>query len=588
MKKNKNKDRGFTITELLVVISVLSLIMTIVIYVAISVVDNANEKTYSITVSNIEKIVDDYLLENSDRLFYIDKDANVENLEYQCVTVNDLVETGYFKDDVYEAKVSKDRYVLKDDYVYIEREKDTKSVSKIKYLLDDEYVSMCDKAVKAISDVSIIVSPEDLSTYKDITIKYRVKNYFNINNYTYHYSYSKDDVVSVISDNGNEKKLRVTDNGIIKAWVEDEKGIVLDFGNEKEINKIDKEPPVIKTTDIVRIYTSKFDLCEGLTITDNSGKETVCRSYYNGVEFTDSSKLPLGDNVLYYEAEDLFGNVSERVSRIIKIVVPDKEFNYKEEDQIYQVEADGTYIIESYGAQGGNSGGLGGYVKAEVSLKTGDRLVINTGGVNGYNGGGGYGNGSYYSGGGGTTVRYNNDYIVIAGGGGAKGAEGTAGTGGSGNGTGGANVGSGAGLTGSNGGGGSNSLNYNYNCNCQTCGGGCKRTAQSCDTCHGRYECNCSSYRCCTGTYVRHDAVCRVWGTCSKCSTCTSSYACNCSSYCAEREPTYSCNCQTCTKNGKSGTGGASSVNLPAVSIESSSGKREKNGYVKVSYKLEG
>jgi len=150
--------------------------------------------------------------------------------------------------------------------------------------------------------------------------------------------------------------------------------------------------------------------------------------------------------------------------------------------------------------------------------------------------------------------------------------EGTAGTGGSGNSAGGANVGSGAGLTGSNGGGGSNSLNYNYNCNCQTCGGGCKSTATYCDICHGRVwvgsACPSPPGKC-THYYE------------------TASYDCNCSSYCSSRYPTYLCNCQTCTKKGKSGNGGANSVKTPAVSKESLSGKRSNNGYVKVSYKLE-
>lgn len=556
----RKKEYGFTLVELLAVVAILSLLIGIVVYVAINVINNSREKTYRVTINNIEEVADDYLMENQDRLFYVSK-TDDDNLEYQCVTVQDLIENGYFKNDLFESKVKDDKNVEMNDYVYIERNKSTKTVTKMKYLVDED-VTMCDKAVKAMSNVDIMITPIGWSSYKDITIRYKVKNYFNINDYTYHYSYNKNDVLSVISDNGNEKILRVTDNGIITGFVKDKDGNILDFGNSREITGIDKESPVIVAKDIIKIYGSEFDLYEDVTISDNSGIEVTRNVYYNGSEINSSKELALGDNVLYYVAEDKFGNISKTVARIIKIVVPDKEFDYLEEDQIYPVEADGVYIIEAYGAQGGNSGGLGGYVKAEVQLTTGDKLIINTGGINGYNGGGGYLDTRFNPGGGATTVKYNDEFIVVAGGGGATGNSGTGGDGGTGDGSGGIQVGNGmAGIAGTNGGGGSSSTDGKESYNCT----------------EGK-ECVMWQWRSCPSGYQYY------CGACASC--CNAGGVCRSNSMYCSSYKTYT-QCDTRDVYGKSGNGGSNSVNSPALSLESNIGNRENNGYVKVSYKLD-
>ena len=470
-----------------------------------------------------------------------------------------LIDAGYFKGDVLESKVSDNKKVEANDYVYVERDRTTKAITNVNYLgLEDS--SICNDAVKAIGDVSIVVSPSGFSSYKDITINYKVKNYYNISDYTYEYEYDKSDVLTVISDEGATKKLKVTDNGTIR-------GYILENGEKiaegvKEITDIDKEPPVITAKDIVKIYGSNFDLFEGVTITDNSGEIASKNVYLGDKEITVSTELSVGENIVTYIAEDKFGNVSEAVKRKITLVVADKEFDYLEEDQIYPVEADGTYIVEAYGAQGGNNGGKGGYVKAEIPLKQGDILIINTGGINGYNGGGAYRKSKYISGGGATTVRYNNNYVIIAAGGGAQGSEGTPGDGGEGNGNGGEKPhdNATAGIAGTNGGGGSNSNDYSYKSGCSTC--------KTCIRWQKVTKCSCWNASAGGKKYCSHNTVCRT--------------TTKCSSY-----KTESCKCKTSTVKGKSGNGGTSVIELPASMIQTVSGLRENNGYAKISYKLE-
>ena len=82
---------------------------------------------------------------------------------------------------------------------------------------------------------------------------------------------------------------------------------------------------------------------------------------------------------------------------------PGEEFEYTGEEETYVVPQDGTYELETWGAQGGTvvdscDGGYGGYSYGQVELKKGDILYINVGGVGtcnvsssskgGYNGGG--------------------------------------------------------------------------------------------------------------------------------------------------------------------------------------------------------
>lgn len=103
-----------------------------------------------------------------------------------------------------------------------------------------------------------------------------------------------------------------------------------------------------------------------------------------------------------------------------------KTIEYKEEEQIIEIPKDGTYLITLYGAQGAgpepNGGGKGGMLEMRLSLNDGDKLVITTGGQNGYNGGG---SGGAYNGGGATTVEIQSStqtttYIAAGGGGGGN------------------------------------------------------------------------------------------------------------------------------------------------------------------------
>ena len=121
-KKTKLNVLGFTLVELLAVIAILSIIMSVVLYFVIDTVRIAKNKSYQVTISNIENEVSNYVSEQnkSSDWFY----NNGGKTQYQCVTVQNLIDKGFFKGDVLNAYVDDNNKVKASDYVYIERDGD--------------------------------------------------------------------------------------------------------------------------------------------------------------------------------------------------------------------------------------------------------------------------------------------------------------------------------------------------------------------------------------------------------------------------------------------------------------------------------
>ena len=251
MKKN---NRGFTLVELLATIAILGLVVSITVFTGIRLIKNGREKTYQTTKSNIEKYAGNYLIENSDRLFYLsDSKAGIE---YQCVTLKNLIDTGYFDTKLFESKVAEGISPKENDYVYIERNINTKTVMKNVYIQssDNEYKETCDGAVKAEMDIAFLGDFDSWGKTKDITIIYKLKNANNINDYEYGYEYSNDKI-ELLKDNGNEKVVRVSDNGTLIGMINylGEKA----YEDSIIIDMIDNDGPIITLGDYKKGYVKE-------------------------------------------------------------------------------------------------------------------------------------------------------------------------------------------------------------------------------------------------------------------------------------------------------------------------------------------
>ena len=166
---------------------------------------------------------------------------------------------------------------------------------------------------------------------------------------------------------------------------------------------------------------------ENMTANDGKGavdlfwqqkdRENKIYKLYKSGDGVDFEEIPLGLEK---------GEKEEREERQEK----QKVYGGSNTPQVYCVPAEGFYIIQAYGAAGenfgNNQGGKGGMVSARFYFRKGDKLTLQVGGRNGYNGGG---KGSA-GGGGATTVSLNGDYLLVAGGGGGASAYDTGGIGG--------------------------------------------------------------------------------------------------------------------------------------------------------------
>ena len=277
MKKNKNKKNGFTLVELLGTIVVLSIVLGIVGLTITNTIKKAKAKSYQVTINEIESYANDYLIENSNRLFFLTKkikneETNEEYLiEYQCVTVRNLIDYGYLNNNIEESKIkinNEVRTVSKNDYIYIERDYKTKAVNEVTYNGGD--VGVCERAVQAQGDIYIAVAPAGWNTYKNITINYRINNVNDVNtvgNYTYIYSYNKNHEDGPEPNSETTRTLKATENnGTIIAKIMN--GDTEIASASELIDDIDLIGPVIKEGNYSGNKTVRGKLIYPLVVTD--------------------------------------------------------------------------------------------------------------------------------------------------------------------------------------------------------------------------------------------------------------------------------------------------------------------------------
>ena len=250
------KIKGFTLVELLATIIVLGVLITIVVYVVTNIISRSKEKSYLVTISEIEGNAHSYLVENNDRLYFIEGEKYGQEYEYQCITIENLVDYGYLKSSITNSKVNENTNVLLADYVYIERNINTKAIEITEFVnKDSPYYELCGGAIIAQKESAIkfLASPgfNEWSTYKDITIIYNLKNLNDVRTvgeYEYNHEYTADSEYNQENDTiegiTKTKKVRVLDNGKMSADIK--LGNKLITSASKTINRVDIIGPVVR------------------------------------------------------------------------------------------------------------------------------------------------------------------------------------------------------------------------------------------------------------------------------------------------------------------------------------------------------
>lgn len=252
--KNSN-DSGYTLIELLAIIVALSLIIGIVIVFANGIINNAKEKSYKVTASNIENVASSYAIENHMKYEWIDNETD-NSKEYFCVSVGDLMEMGFLDNEALDSYIGKDEKVKKTDYIYLERDINSKSITKnllVPYH-KGKYGDYCGNYNTGV-DIEFTLEPSGWAKEKTLTIKYKIFNLIDdMSKYEYRYDASK-----INKDTIDNKKFNnlidtevienITSNGIVDAYVKSDnldENNKIDRKESYEITGIDRDIPLIQ------------------------------------------------------------------------------------------------------------------------------------------------------------------------------------------------------------------------------------------------------------------------------------------------------------------------------------------------------
>lgn len=281
-KKLKSNSKGFTLVELLAVIAILSVVVTIVIYAATNIVKHSKENSYQVTINNIEKQAGNYIDEELANTDWVNIANTGGDYQYQCVTVQNLIDAGYFGIDVLDSFVTENRQVMANDYIYIERVTETKSIIKNILLYDSSFSGLCSD-FSATGRVSIEVSPSGWTTSKNVNITYTLNN-VNVSDYSY-YNYGYSFISSNVTksyENYEPISFIVNNNGNVYAFIKDDENKLI-ASDTKIISKIDNTKPdgeILSTNNVASKQTVT------LSMTDN---ESGVSEYYFGTSNNEPS-----------------------------------------------------------------------------------------------------------------------------------------------------------------------------------------------------------------------------------------------------------------------------------------------------------
>lgn len=306
------KKRGFTLVELLATISLLSIISVIVLYTSTSIIGNTNNRIYMVTINNIQKEASTYVLENNKNIFWLSYDSNYL---YQCITVQNLIDMGYFDNTILNSKIGEDRKILPNDYIYVEKDKNTNVITKniLLYGANSEYSSLCGDYVNVKGDILFDV-PIGWAKSKEVTITYKLDSSLgDASNYSYGYTF-KDEVSEKFKfDNVRNvtKSINITDNGILHAYIVKKDGGPL-VTDSIEITEIDNQAP---TSPIISLNAEGNIVLSGSQDNVTSVENIVYKASLSDSNFSSSFVVPSSTSTIYAVAVDEFGNVSGSSSK---------------------------------------------------------------------------------------------------------------------------------------------------------------------------------------------------------------------------------------------------------------------------------
>ena len=119
-KKDKTK-KGFTLVELLTVIVVITLISGIGIITYLKTINNSKSKATLLAINNIKEAAYLYSKEGTDEIEWVNSydQYGKESGKYACVSVQQLINKGYFKDNFLDKEIYKNSNIDKKTFIKV-------------------------------------------------------------------------------------------------------------------------------------------------------------------------------------------------------------------------------------------------------------------------------------------------------------------------------------------------------------------------------------------------------------------------------------------------------------------------------------
>lgn len=212
MNKKKKRNGGFTLVELLATLAVLALVSSIVIGVSVNVINSARTKSYQTAKNNVLVAAGNYVVENPELTDWISLDSSNE---YKCVTVAEMIELGYFNNDILDSQHDEDNKFKLDDAVYVGRDKTTKAMNKKEF-----NYGLC--ASGSIGSITFKENPVGWSSSKTITIEYNLNVNYDPSDAKYSYEYSSGSLKlydTRFSSRQETRTINVSTNGTLASKI---------------------------------------------------------------------------------------------------------------------------------------------------------------------------------------------------------------------------------------------------------------------------------------------------------------------------------------------------------------------------------
>ena len=271
LKKELNSDnkKGFTLVEILAIIAIIAVVFGISTFVYLNLIDSSKKSASLLAINNIKEAAMLYTKEQNDNINWFDNyDLDSDKIinQYACVTVRELINKGYFKDDFFNKDIYDNSNIDDNTSIQIKRDYTSKASFDIEVL-----PGISTTECEVLASNNSMISSDGYDKYTD-TIVLGIDALEDVSNYSCFIS-EKDGSESNISArrDGNKCIFEKLEN--VKHYLSK---ICLTSGTLKSCQSFDVETADFENIEISVTNEDSWESSKDVTITYND------ENIYNG------------------------------------------------------------------------------------------------------------------------------------------------------------------------------------------------------------------------------------------------------------------------------------------------------------------